>query len=391
MAGERRNTDETSFRRLMDKAPDAIIIYNSDNSFYYVNPATIKLFGYKRQEIMDRKVSDFIRPGEKRRLEAVKERRKQGDKSLIEWQVVRKDGSYIEIEASTSFLEDRQQWISFLRDITERKRMEERIRLAAVKEQALETKAQMLEEQSQSLLALNNAKDEFIKLASHQLRTPATSVKQYVGMLLGGYFGKVTPKQRAMLKTAYDANERQMSIVNNLLLTAELETGQAQALRYGYDLVQCIKELAADLAPGLSEREQTLVVKLPRSCKAFCDVNLLKIALGHIINNASQYSQKGKSIAVQLIRKGNYAIITVKDQGVGIRRQDREQLYRKFTRIPNALTDTVNGNGLGLYLTKQIIDLHEGEISLSSRINRGSAFTLRVPLKAPVPIKAAAA
>jgi len=382
MAGPSHISGDTSFRRLMDKAPDAIIIYDPDNTFAYVNPAAAKLLNYSRKAVMAKKVQEFLLPAEKIRLESVKEERRHGNENLVEWRVIRSDGSLVDIEAKSVFLDDQQQWMSFLRDITQRKQLQAKLQRSAIKEQVLEAQTKLLEKQRHDLLELNKAKDEFIMLASHQLRTPATAVKQYVAMLMTGYFGTVTAEQQKVLKTAYDANERQMHIINSLLLTAEFDSGQAQVIRKSHDLVRSIKEMVAEIKPSLVEKRQAIRLDLPRSCQVLCDINLIKIALLHIINNASQYSREGKVLTLQLKLKDKYAVITITDQGVGIRRQDRKLLFQKFTRIPNTLTDTVNGNGLGLYLAKQIIDSHDGDISLVSRLNKGSSFAVRLPVTA---------
>ncbi|HSW85403.1 MAG TPA: PAS domain-containing sensor histidine kinase [Candidatus Saccharimonadales bacterium] len=382
MADPVRLSGDSGFRRLFDKAPDAIIIYNPDNTFDYVNPAAARLLGYTRKGVMAKKVHEFLLPAEKDRLETVKENRKHGDKSLVEWRALRSDNIIINLEAKSVFLDERQQWLSFLRDITERKQMQTKLQKSQVKEQVLKTKTRILEKQRQDLITLNKAKNEFIMLASHRLRTPATSVKQYVAMLMDGYFGEVTPKQKEILKTAYEANERQMQVVNSLLLTAEFDSGQAKVLRYRQDIVKPIKELVAEIKPTLAEKNQSIKLKLPKNNLINCDIYLLKTALSHLINNASQYSQKGKLITLELVKKKDRVLITVADQGVGIRQRDHKLLFQKFTRIPNRLTDTVDGNGLGLYLVKQIVESHGGDISIDSHLNKGTTFSLSIPIKA---------
>lgn len=372
-----------SLYQLFYDAPDAIILYHPDNTFLDVNPAACRLVGYNREEMLRMKISDFLRPTERRRLEAVKDERRQGSDRLVDWQVLRKDGTLITIEAKTRFLDEQQLWVSFIRDISDRQALERQVMEAAGNEQRLLARAELLEEQRQNLLALNRAKDEFIMVASHQLRTPATAVKQYIGMALDGYFGELTDELRLSLRSAYSSNERQLNIVNGLILTAKIESGQLAPHYRRQNLVACLQEIAGELAPLFAAKQQPVTYRTPRSCLAEFDPEHLKIALEHIIRNASNYSPAGKPVRIGLRKTGRFIEIDVTDRGVGIAKKDHTHLFQKFMRIPNPLSNAVDGNGLGLYLAQQIISMHGGELSVRSKAGRGSTFTVRIPARQP--------
>jgi len=383
--GERRpqkseaEKGQEKFLAFMENAPDAVIIYNLDDTFSEVNPAAARLTGYSQEEMLSMKVTDFLRPSEGIRLQVVKEERKRGSRRLVEWQVKCKDGTFVDIEANTHFLPDKQQLISFIRDISYRKAMEDEIYQAGIKQKLLKTKTRLLKQQQKKLLAINKAKDDFILVASHQLRTPATSVKQYISMLLEDYFGELSERQRQVLTTAYDSNERQLRIINDLLVIAKVDSGEVVTSRRAQDVVVLIKKLAEELTPSITLKKQILEVRTPKSLKLRCDAVYLKIALMHLLKNASHYSEEGKPILMTLERQDGLVVITVADKGVGIKKEDQRLLFQKFMRISNQLSDFVDGNGLGLYVAKQIIALHNGTILLESRHGHGSTFTVKLP------------
>lgn len=373
---------ETNFRSLMENAPDAIIIYGAtDNKFYDVNPAATHMVGYSKAEMLRMKVTDFLRPTEKTRLQMVKEERKHGSTRLVEWQAKHKDGSFVDIEANTIFLDDRQVFVSFIRDISYRKKMEAEIQKASVKERVLKTKTKLLQEQQKKLLSINKAKDEFIMVASHQLRTPATIVKQYLGMLLQNYAGELSDTQRKMLETSYASNERQVRIVNDLLLIAKIDAGEIMAAADKQDVVKSITQLTESLRPIFDAKKQPLTVSAPNSLQWQYDDPYLTIALENIIKNASHYSYESSPVTIEVTNTTEALEITVTDKGVGIAKDDHKLLFQKFTRIPNPLSDFVDGNGLGLYISKEIVSMHGGSISVTSRKGKGSSFTVTIPHK----------
>lgn len=226
---------------------------------------------------------------------------------------------------------------------------------------------------------LERAKDEFISLASHQLRTPATAVKQYLGMLQGGYGGEVSEAVKPFLNTAYSANERQLNIINDLLKTAQLEAGQYTLVKEPCDIGRLIIEVIDAYKPIISMRDQQVAVKNTSQRLTPVDEPELKVALSNLLENASKYSPEGSTITISSKSTVKHTTITVQDQGVGIDTDNIPTIFEKFTRLDNELSDTVNGSGLGLYFVKKIISLHNGTIAVSSKPGNGSTFTVTLP------------
>lgn len=224
---------------------------------------------------------------------------------------------------------------------------------------------------------LNRAKDEFISLASHQLRTPATSVKQYLGMLMDGYTGELTKQQKQMLKIAYQNNERQLRIINDLLKVAAADAGIVALHKERTDLIQLIKQIIEDQTAKFAAKNQQVYFRHQQQhVFAHIDRDTFRMALENLIDNAHKYTLPDKKIEVSVARAGRHVHIAIKDEGMGIGQGDFKKLFQKFSRLNNPLSISSGGTGLGLYWTRQIIELHGGEITVKSQIGKGSTFTI---------------
>ncbi|MDB5166199.1 MAG: hypothetical protein JWM37_271 [Candidatus Saccharibacteria bacterium] len=234
----------------------------------------------------------------------------------------------------------------------------------------------------EELMTINRTKDEFISLASHQLRTPATAVKQYLGMILEGFVGDVTDAQKQIVRAAYDSNERQINIVNELLYVALVDAGKLSLKKERVNINKLLRSSIKEQAPKLSQRKQTILLSADESIDTspiIGDSLHLQMALDNLIDNASKYSEPGKPIEVNVSHDDDYISVAVRDQGVGIAKDDMDKLFQKFSRIYNTLSAEVGGSGLGLYWTDKVIRLHGGDLSVASKPGAGSTFTVRVP------------
>ena len=238
-----------------------------------------------------------------------------------------------------------------------------------------------LTEQRDTLRMLNAAKDEFISLASHQLRTPATIVKQYIGMLHEGFSGSLTTEQSRMLQVAYDSNERQLEIIEDLLRVARIDDGKVLLDKSPCNVGHQIETVIKNQAVLFESRNQHAIFEEPDSeVIATIDERLIGMVLENLVDNAGKYSPKGATITIRAEQTAFQTIITVQDQGVGIRQSDMTKLFKKFSRIDNPLSLAVVGTGLGLYWAKKVVDLHDGSIAVTSKVHTGSTFTVTLPI-----------
>ncbi len=235
---------------------------------------------------------------------------------------------------------------------------------------------------------VQSAKDDLLSLASHQLRTPATVVKQYVGMLLQGYGGDLSQKQTGMLKHAYDSNERQLQIINQLLYIARLDAGRITLLKERTDIRELLNQVYHEQLVESRQRHQRLFYKQPKnSVTAEVDPQYFHMAIDNLVSNAVKYTLEKGTITISTQKKDDEVLVSVQDNGIGIDEERQKIIFDKFTRLENEMAADASGSGIGLYLTDQIMNLHGGHIDVLSTPGKGSTFTVHIPLNATDPTR----
>lgn len=228
-------------------------------------------------------------------------------------------------------------------------------------------------------MELQKTKDELLALASHQLRTPATAVKQYVGMILQGYSGKISKEQKTMLTKAYNSNDRQIEIINHLLYVAKADAGELKIDKEVFDLTRLIREVVEDVKSQALKKG----VKVQYSPGGIIEVNadqkFVRMIIENLVSNAIKYSEPDAEVGVVLKKKAGKAVTVVSDKGVGIAQADLSKLFQKFSRIENKYSRSEGGSGIGLYLAKTLADAHRGSITVSTKADEGSQFTFTLP------------
>jgi signal transduction histidine kinase len=228
---------------------------------------------------------------------------------------------------------------------------------------------------------VQKSKDDLLAIASHQLRTPASGVKQYIGMLLQGFIGPLTPEQEEIATKAYDANERQLEIINELLYVAKADAGQLFIDRSDVDL----RELVATCINEQTDKAKAknLTVKFGRSkpVPISVDAQFIRMIVENLLSNAIKYSYPNSTIRVTLTTAETNVTVSVKDSGVGISQSEQYKLFKKFSRVENPLSRSEGGSGLGLFLARRLAEAHGGTVRVTSQKNRGSTFILDLPLR----------
>jgi PAS domain S-box-containing protein len=225
-----------------------------------------------------------------------------------------------------------------------------------------------------------DAKDEFISLASHQLRTPATSVKQYINMLIDGLLGELTDAQISALQNANMSNERELRIIEDLLKVAQVDAGKIILSRRQINMNDLLERLVSEQALKVAERRQKVTyIPPPRPITAYVDEYVMYMTLENLFDNASKYMAEGGTITIACQEIEDEVTISITDEGVGIKKADIPKLFQKFSRLPNELSVQVGGNGLGLYWVKKVMDLHNARIDVRSKIGKGTTFLITLP------------
>lgn len=232
-----------------------------------------------------------------------------------------------------------------------------------------------------SELELESAKDDFMSIVSHQLNTPATAVKQFLGLVLEGYFGKVPAKQRELIEKAYNNNEEQINIIQDLLTTARIEAGKSKLEFQEVQLHGLLEQIIQPINMRATQNNVKIELKVPKDAKIHADKTKLRMCLSNLIDNAVKYNKKNGTVTVSTKEMGSYLGITVADTGIGIKPADISKLFNRFTRVAETSDKQIKGNGLGLYLVKKIAKMHKGDILVESKYGSGTTFTVKLPRK----------
>jgi signal transduction histidine kinase len=242
-------------------------------------------------------------------------------------------------------------------------------------------KARARDISTQKEQAVELAKDELLSLASHQLRTPATGVKQYVGMLLQGFAGRLSASQRELLEKAYASNDRQLRIINEILHLAKIGSGRIVPSKQKTNLNELVTDIVNEQMPDIKSSHHDKKLKLPKKPVVVnVDPHILRMAIENLVSNAIKYTPAGGKIYVAVRRSGQQALVAVTDTGVGIKQKDIDKIFRQFSRLPNQMSQHVGGTGIGLYLAKHLVELHGGSIRVKSKPGEGSTFTISLPM-----------
>jgi signal transduction histidine kinase len=191
----------------------------------------------------------------------------------------------------------------------------------------------------------------------------------------------MTEDQMSMVTVVYESNERQLEIIEDLLRIARVDDGKVYLIKADCDVVEMMEAVILKQEVLFKSRGQSVALSKPAGkIIAFIDNKLMLMVLDNLLDNAGKYSPQDGRVLITVEQDAKDTMISIKDNGVGIRKSDRQRLFKKFSRIDNSLTVSVAGTGLGLYWAKKILDLHEGSIEVASRLNWGSTFTVKMPI-----------
>jgi len=239
-----------------------------------------------------------------------------------------------------------------------------------------------LRQTNKKLHVLDDAKDEFISMASHQLRTPLTSVKGYLSMVLEGDVGKITSAQRKVLEEAYTSAQRMVYLISDFLNVSRIQTGKFVLERTQTDLAAILTDEIEQLRVMAQGRQLTIEYVAPSHFPfVYIDQDKFRQVMMNFIDNAIYYSRPNEKIIVSLTKEVNDLVFKVIDHGIGVPSQERHRLFTKFYRATNARKQRPDGTGIGLFMAQKVIVAHGGSIIFESKENKGSTFGFRLPLK----------
>jgi PAS domain S-box-containing protein len=352
-----RKLAETKLRWMLEVAPDAILGVDVSGSIELVNAQCERLFGYDRDELMgqpvEKLIPDGLRPVDAGQVGAG-----------FELATLHKDGTEIPVEISLSALETPAGRLTMaaVRDITDRKRFEWQLR-----------------EQNVELERASQAKDNFLASMSHELRTPLNAIIGFTGTMLMKLPGPLNAEQEHQLRLVQTSGKHLLSIINDLLDLAKIESGRVQIALEPVDCLRVIEEVVQSLQPSAEGKGLTLRIEtFDGPVAATADRRALGQILINLVNNAIKFTETGE-VCVCLIPAvaGEGPLrITVRDTGPGIPQADLARIFRAFERSATSAKATDEGTGLGLHISRKLAELLNATITVSSVVGEGSTFTI---------------
>ncbi|MBZ5506167.1 MAG: PAS domain-containing sensor histidine kinase [Acidobacteriia bacterium] len=379
---------ESRFRKLVEAAPDAILEVNEQGRIMFLNEAAERMFGYSRGEMLGLDVENLVpaamRGGHAKHRASYASRpntRPMG--TGLELQGQRKDGSLfpVEISLSPNWIEGSLHVIASVRDITERRVVEARIR--ALREQytaELTAKNEQLEARSREAEQANRLKTEFLASMSHELRTPLHTIIGFSELLTEQLEGPLNEKQHRFVGHISQDARHLLELINQILDISKIESGHLELRREAFDFDHCVGEVLAGIRNHAATKNITLENQNSFHDALFADRLRMKEILYNLLSNAVKFTPEGGRVWLESGREGNSLRVSVCDTGIGIPQQEHPSIFEKFYQVGDSSAGVREGTGLGLPITKHLIELHGGTISVESWPGKGSRFTLTLPL-----------
>lgn len=345
-------------KALVRSISDGIIVRDTARVITKINPAFTVLTGYTEDDLIGKKLMDVIcmiglngkRITEKNIAYYLERTAKESVRGEVTW--INKDGSKIVVQVTASpYLMDGKSagTLTIVRDISDQ-------------------------------AAIEKAKTEFVSLAAHQLRTPLSSVNWYLELMADDKDGQLSDNQKKYLSEVMQANERMVDLVNDLLNVSRIDIGTFSIRPSPTDLPEVIKSV-------LTELESEITKKLLRVETAYTgrvdqykiDPQLARIVFQNLISNAVKYTPQQGNIHIEVALDTKKLLITISDTGYGIPKSQQTNIFNKLFRADNVVKKGTEGTGLGLYLTKAIVEKSGGKIKFVSKVNKGSSFIVELP------------
>jgi signal transduction histidine kinase len=229
-------------------------------------------------------------------------------------------------------------------------------------------------------LHLSRMKSYFMSTVSHEFKSPLTSIRQMAEMLVRGRVPS-PEKQQKYYNTILQQSERLSHLIDNILDFSKMEEGQKTFRFEKADITPVVSDIVELFRKHTAEQGFDISLSIPEPLpEVVFDREALEQAIHNLLDNACKYSGDSSSIKVQLLAKGNKAVISVRDYGIGIRKEDHEKIFSRFYRAGEELSQTVKGSGIGLTIVKQIVDAHHGNITVESSPGKGSLFSIIIPV-----------
>jgi len=360
---------EAQYRTLVDFAPEAIVVLDATSGkFVEVNDNAVNMFGYTREEFTELGFLDIsapIQPGGVTAAEMSAKRIREtlsGEAPTFEWLMRGKDGEVLtEVRLVKLPAADQNLVRGSITDITERKAAEE------------------------TIIAGDRLKSEFLANMSHELRTPLNSILGYTDVLLEGIDGELDPEIVIDVQAIHENSQNLLHIINDILDLAKIEAGRLMLELSDVNIKAMFEDVKTRAAGLLGDKPVSVNLHIEGAIPSFeaDEVRMTQI-LNNLVSNAVKFTSEGE-INLRASHADGWVSFSVQDDGIGISAEDLESIFDEFSQADTSASRAIEGTGLGLTITRRLVQMHGGDMDVTSTIGEGSTFTVRMPVVANVP------
>lgn len=374
-AEEARRESEARYRRLFECAPDGILIADRAGRYLDANASACQMLGYRREELIGLQSTEIVVETEIPNIGTALRTIEEDLEHRREWIFRRKDGTTFEAEVLAASMPDGN-ILGMIRDVSEKKAAEAEKNRRIQAEEA------------------DRIKSAFLATMSHELRTPLNSIIGFTGIILQGLAGPLNPEQAKQLDMVRTSARHLLALVNDVLDISKIEAGQLEVANHPYDLNRSIEKVLKLISPQAESKGLNLKAAVPEALpEAIGDERRFEQILLNLLSNAIKFTERGE-VRLQACIIPNFrredgdspveAIrVEVSDTGMGIRAEDLPSLFQPFRQIDSGLARNHEGTGLGLAICQRLTVLMGGDIHAESEWEKGSRFTVTLPLKGP--------
>ena len=400
-----RKRNETKLRKLshaVEQSPSVVVITDTDANIEYANPKFTELTGYTLEEAIGKKPS-ILKSGEKptEEYQQLWQTITQGGEWRGEFHNKKKNGELYWESASISAIFDADgtitHYLAVKEDITKRKYAEEKLaeerhnleNTVAIRTQELRLTLQKIAEANLRLEAANQAKSRFLSSMSHELRTPLTAILGFTDLLAEQFFGQLNDKQLSYVIQIDNSGKHLLNLINDLLNMAKIDAGAMGLELEPTSVNDFINPTVAMMASQFKKKAIQVITNLdPNLPSVAVDVKKCKQIMLNLLSNALKYTPTGGKVEIRTSQINHQFRVEVIDSGIGIGANEIDKIFNEFYQADRVRDAQMGGTGIGLALTRRLVELHGGEIAVQSEVGVGSIFWFTIPIKyLPIAIK----